>query len=686
MKTLINLNCPQCNAVLSVEEDREMLFCSYCGQKILLNHNKNADNTSDVLYKAKENAGSEVAGVVYSNVSNASTHYFDDKLVTPRGHGFAAEQANHLKDLYSGKKAVLVGDDNLKNGADRIVDGIQIQSKYCASGSKCIQESFKDGNFSYWNAYGSPMQIEVPSDMYESAVQAMENRIRNGEIKGVTDPGEAKNIVRKGHFTYQQVKNIAKAGTVESITFDAASGAIIALNTFGITAVLSFATSLWNGENFETALKSAVTSGLKVGGTAFVTAVLAGQLGKAGLNSLLVGSSEAIVKLIGPKASAVLVNAFRSGTNIYGAAAMKSAAKLLRGNVITSAVSFVVLSLGDIGNIFAGRISGKQLFKNLTNTASSVAGGGLGWTAGAAAGAAIGSVVPIVGTAAGGVIGGLLGAFGGGALASKATGAILNEFIEDDADQMVDIIQEVFSKLAEDYLITQSEAEDIVDKMKDVITGKLLKDMFAASNREDFAQNLIEDYFVDVSKSREFIALPSSEQMQNGLKTVLEEIADSEDFVEETKYENSNVTETTQKPAISVQKKDNKQLLTEKFEEIFGYQAGHIESKVMNNALQIICKGCCRASDVLTVFDTSILSSGKSGIVLTDKGVYVKDSANFTGKFSALYSDILRTDIRMSGSTKVIMLKMKSGACYEISVSRMPDNLKRFIDYAILLK
>ena len=209
MKTLINLNCPQCNAVLSAEEDREMLFCSYCGQKILLNHKKSADNTSDVLYKAKENAGSEVAGVVYSNVSNASTHYFDDKLVTPRGHGFAAEQANHLKDLYSGKKAVLVGDDNLKNGADRIVDGIQIQSKYCASGSKCIQECFKDGNFRYWNADGSPMQIEVPSDMYESAIQSMRSRIEKGEVAGVTDPNEAEKIIRKGHFTYNQVKNIA---------------------------------------------------------------------------------------------------------------------------------------------------------------------------------------------------------------------------------------------------------------------------------------------------------------------------------------------------------------------------------------------------------------------------------------------------------------------------------------------
>lgn len=37
MKNMISLTCPQCNATVSVEEDREMLFCSYCGHKILLN-------------------------------------------------------------------------------------------------------------------------------------------------------------------------------------------------------------------------------------------------------------------------------------------------------------------------------------------------------------------------------------------------------------------------------------------------------------------------------------------------------------------------------------------------------------------------------------------------------------------------------------------------------------------------
>ncbi len=479
--------------------------------------------------------GAIAAGLVYGGVSSGGTLYFDDKILTPRGHGFAAEHANHLADIWQGKDAKIVGDDNAKDGADRVVDGINIQSKYCASGSKCVQECFRDGRFRYLNADGTPMQIEVPSDMYESAIQAMESRIQKGEVPGVTDPGEAKNIIRKGHFTYAQAKNIAKAGTVESICYDAASGAIIARNAFGITAVLTFATVLWSGENVDVALRSAAAQGLKVGGTTFVTAVLAGQLSKAGLNSALVGSSEAIVQAIGPKASAALVNAFRSGSNIYGAAAMKSAAKLLRGNMITGTVTFAILSIGDVGNIFQGRISGAQLFKNLTNTASTVVGGGVGWTAGAAlgakAGAAIGSVVPgagtAIGAAVGGTLGGIAGAFGGGTLSSKASSAVLDQFVEDDAEKMVELIQEAFAELAEEYLTTQAEAERIVAKLQGKLTGSLLKDMYASVDRREFARELMEEYFRDEAYDRSYIALPAQEKMREGLREVLEDIADA---------------------------------------------------------------------------------------------------------------------------------------------------------------
>lgn len=512
-------------------------------KKYLEKNNYDIEKTFKEIQEKIKNGQIEVAsstaGIIYGNVSNASTIYGMDKFNTPRGHGFAAENANHLYDKISkgdfvGKESVkLTGEEIdpktgriIKNGADRVVDGVNIQTKYCASGSKCISECFENGKLRYLNSDGTPMQIEVPSDKYDAAVKAMENRIKNGEVPGISDPSKAKEIVRKGNFTYEQAKNIARFGTVESITFDAVNGAIIATGVMGISATLTFATAIWSGEDFDAAVKKATYAGLKVGGTTFVTAILSSQLSRAGLNSALVGSSEAIVSLMGPKASAILVNAFRSGGNIYGAAAMKSAAKLLRGNAITGVVSVVVLSSFDVANIFRGRISGSQLFKNIANTASTVAGGTAGWVGGATAGAAIGSAIPIVGTAIGGVVGGILGSFAGGAAAGKVSGAVLNEFIEDDANKMVKIVEEVFTQLAEDYLLNKKEAENIIDKLKDKLTGKLLKDMFASSDRERFAKNILEPLVEEEVKKRKVIRIPSAMEMSNGLREVLEELSD----------------------------------------------------------------------------------------------------------------------------------------------------------------
>lgn len=224
----------------------------------------------------------------------------------------------------------------------------------------------------------------------------------------------------------------------------------------------------------------------------------------------------------------MLINAFRSGSNIYGAAAMKSAAKMLRGNVITGIASFAILSIGDVGNIFQGRISGGQLFKNMATTASTVAGGGMGWTAGAAAGAAVGSMIPGIGTAIGGMVGGLLGAFGGGSIASGVSSAVLDEFIEDDAERMVRLIQDVFTELAEEYLTTQKEAERIADQLKNKLTGGLLKDMYASDSRKGFARKLLVNYFEKEANNRDYIRLPSDEQMKDGIKMVLENIAESD--------------------------------------------------------------------------------------------------------------------------------------------------------------
>lgn len=66
----------------------------------------------------------------------AGTTYFEcnsqiDKYHTMQGHGFAAEDANALHDTLRGKSVNKVGTDNAPDGADRIVDGVSIQVKYC---------------------------------------------------------------------------------------------------------------------------------------------------------------------------------------------------------------------------------------------------------------------------------------------------------------------------------------------------------------------------------------------------------------------------------------------------------------------------------------------------------------------------------------------------------------------------
>ena len=93
---------------------------------------------------------SDMVGTQYSNRISSETTAGMEKFHARQGHGFAAERADHLNDYLAGKDTKILGDDNALNGADRIVDGQMIQSKYCSSGSACVAECFHDGHFRYY--------------------------------------------------------------------------------------------------------------------------------------------------------------------------------------------------------------------------------------------------------------------------------------------------------------------------------------------------------------------------------------------------------------------------------------------------------------------------------------------------------------------------------------------------------
>ena len=204
---------------------------------------------------------------VYSKVKNN----FDGR----QGHGTAAEYANNAIDkLNPFNKAEHLGSDNAKNGADRVVNGQLIQCKYCQTGNACINEAFKKvlGNEEKNYRYTGQV-IEVPHDkkIYDDAVKAMGRKIEEGNVMRSdgsieTNPENARNYVRRGHVTLKGAHIIAGSDWIQSIGIDVLVGVENAIPGAGITAIVTFATAVWNGEDLKVAAKTSAVAGLKVVG------------------------------------------------------------------------------------------------------------------------------------------------------------------------------------------------------------------------------------------------------------------------------------------------------------------------------------------------------------------------------------------------------------------------------------
>ena len=361
---------------------------------------------------AKDIRNSSVNGVA----SVASTQCTNDqqwtKYHSKQGHGFAAEDANAMWDRWHGKSVNKVGLDNSLNGADRISDGVQIQTKYCADAGKSVGAAFENGTYRYGG-----IKIEVPSDQYEEAVRIMRARISNGEVPGVADPNMADQIVIKGHYTYDEAVRIAKAGNLDSIKFDIQTQSVACAFACGLSFAVTYCSAKSQGVSHTEALKIASKQAAKSGAITMVTGVAAQQLlrTEVGRNFAAVATKAikpavqaAMKSELGKQVVAKTATAI-AGKQVAGAAAANVVTKALRTNAVVSTVVFVGTTIPDAVNLCRGKISGAEFAENTTTNAAGVGGG---W-AGASAGAAVGSMIcPGVGTVIGGIVGGLGGGIG----------------------------------------------------------------------------------------------------------------------------------------------------------------------------------------------------------------------------------------------------------------------------------
>ena len=459
----------------------------------------------------------QTMGAIDTSVEGAAHNDRLNRLAAQQGQGYAAEQANDLIDKLHGKNATILGDDNAKNGADRIVDGQLIQTKYCQNARASVDAAFKNGEYRYYadQAKTKPMQLEVPKDQYAQAVEIMKKRIAEGKVPGVTNPNDAEKLVRKGNIDYRTACNIAKAGNIDSLMFDAAHGVVIATSAFGISALVTFAKAMWDGEPTDKAIDIAMYNGIKMGGVAFATSVISAQLTRTSLNNVLMGPSIELVKLLPSGVRHAMVNAMRSGAAIYGGAATNNLAKLVRSNIITGTVVILVLSAEDITECFRGRISGKQLFKNVMTLAAGVGGGYVGSIGGVAIGGMIAGP-------AGAAVGFWVGGFVGGAVGGKAGHAVMNKFIEDDAVEMLRIINKRLTPLVQSYLLSKEELNLVVEDLRIALEKEKLLQMFASEDREKFADDMLTEIIEKTVCWRCRIMLPNAEEFIKGIGRILE--------------------------------------------------------------------------------------------------------------------------------------------------------------------
>lgn len=447
--------------------------------------------------------------------------YGEDQSST--GHGIYAEEVGAVLDKFSGEKSTVVGRDNAKNGPDKIVNGTPVQCKFCKSAGSsvgtCFEKNQATGKMEYRYfdiKSGKPMMVEVPADQHEKAVEAMRNRIKNGQVPGVTDPDAASGLVRKSKLTYAQAKNLAKAGTFESLTFDTVTGVVNCTFAAGISSLVSFGMTFWKTNDPQKARDAAIDTAINVFGPTLAANILSNQIARTGLNNLLIPVSDKLVKQLGNKTVQSLINARRAllgQKKIYGAAANKSLAKALRGNAVVEGITFVVFSIPDTYRVSTGKISGAQYTKNMISTVASIAGSiASTYGVGVAAGAVGEKLGKKIDKRLGAAIGFVAGA-GGGILVGVAVNKLAGLFMEDDCIISARLLNAVVVNMVLDYMLNEDEVDKLIEKL-DADSKKINK--FQVSIRKSERQyhdvyKFLEPYFDEVIAARSYI----SEETEN---------------------------------------------------------------------------------------------------------------------------------------------------------------------------
>lgn len=279
----------------------------------------------------------------------------------------------------------------------------------------------------------------------------------------------------------------------------------------------------------ETSIKAGVSAGIQVFGLAFAQHMIVSQVARTSLAKSLAAPSELLVGKLGNGATQTIVNGLRtlSGKSpIYGAAATKHLAKIMRSNALTTAITLAVFSLPDTYKLVQRRISGTQYAKNMSvltaGTAAGIAGSVAAGAAAAKIAGAVGTTVtPGVGTAIG-----IAGGFVAGTVGSLAAGAVGDILHEDDAVIANRLFNAVLFCMIGEYLLNEEEIDALIKRMGDAPENnlpELFENILKAEQQEEEVRRFLTPMFEEITASRPKFELPSNEEIDNALEAIAAE-------------------------------------------------------------------------------------------------------------------------------------------------------------------
>ena len=524
------------NLALRVAPECSKSFVGFCRMEKASQDAKRAERAHRLFggLEGKEVEGKAAIVAAADVLSSEEASFVQQKAFVNdmTGHGEMAEYANHRIDMALGHKVEWTGPKNERNGADRVVDGVLVQTKYFKSARGSLEACFdpSSGLYRYMTESGEPMQLEVPKDQYDRVLAGFEQKIEQGKVPGVTDPAEAGSIVRKGRLTYEQAVNLTKPGTIESLAYDAATGAVICSCALGLSFLAASFMAYRKNQDMEEAMQAGISAGVQVFGISFIQHIVVSQLSRTSLAGALMAPSKVLTEqVLGYKASAVIVNGLRALMGkgaIGGAAATKQLAKMLRSNVVTAAATFVVFAVPDTYRLASRKTSAAQYAQNIVSLAASIAGSAGGavvaGTATAKVAGAVGTtVLPGVGTAIG-----IAGGFAGGVAAAAASNAVGGLLYEGDSATFGRLFNAYVSAMSVEYLLDEGEIDQLVEALDGIEQKefkKLMDDTFSADEQEKAIRAFLAPMIDEIVAKREKFAIPSGDKVID----VLEELADA---------------------------------------------------------------------------------------------------------------------------------------------------------------